>query len=1078
MNLSKIFIERPVMTTLAMAAMIIFGVFGYLSLPVSDLPNFDFPTITVGASLPGADPETMASAVAAPLENQFSTINGIDSMTSSSSQGNTTITLQFSLDRNIDAAAQDVQAAISAATRQLPRAMPQPPTFRKQNPAELPIMWIAMSSKTLSPSKLDEYAETLLARQLSTIDGVAQVQVAGSTKYAVRVQADPAALASRQIGIDALTTAIVNANVNQATGALNGSTRSAIIHADGQLNDADAFRRQIITYRNGAPVRIGDVANVVDGVQNPYSKNWISGQPAISLAITKQPGSNTIKTIDAIKAVLPKFQETLPPSVKLETVYDRSETIRAAIDDVQVTLLVAGILVVGVIFVFLRRLSATVIPSLALPIAVIGTFAGMAAMGFNLDNLSLMALTLSVGFVVDDAIVMLENIVRHIEEGMEPYEAALKGASEIGFTILSMTISLAAVFIPIVFMGGVVGRLLHEFAVTIILAIMASGIISITLTPMLCARILKSEHGQQHNAFYNASERAFESVHGAYRRTLQWSLSHPRVILGVFALSVVVSLGLFSIMQQDFLPADDVNRISGQIQAANGTSFDQMSAYLRQVETIIDRDPNVVTSSAQMDGGNGSAGSNSGRFQLIVLKPASERKLDADGVIRELRPKLSRIPGVSVFLSNPPTVRLGGRNARSNYQYTLQGLDLDELRTVSQNLMRSMQENPDFVDVNSDLDAAMPSVQVDIDRDRAAAMGVSPQQIESALGSAFSSNQISQINRSSDQYQVILELLPEYQRDPSSLSRLYITATNVPGNTNTTTAGSVTTASLTGTAVPTAGGAAGGGGNGGVANLVPLSAVTKITTSTMPLSVNHAGQVPAVTISFDMAAGKTLSDAVTGIKKASDEAQIPETVTGSFQGTAAAFQQSTQNMGLLLVIAMMVVYIILGVLYESFIHPLTILSGLPSAAVGALLTLYIFGTPLSLYAFVGMIMLIGIVKKNAIMMIDFALHMQRSKPGVTPQDAIYEAAMVRFRPIMMTTMAAMMGTLPIALGMGAGAESRRPLGMCVAGGLLLSQLLTLYITPVIYVYLDRLGRHFQVFRKRPSAAQPHPAPAE
>ena len=494
---------------------------------------------------------------------------------------------------------------------------------------------------------------------------------------------------------------------------------------------------------------------------------------------------------------------------------------------------------------------------------MIGTFAGMSAMGFNLDNLSLMALTLSVGFVVDDAIVMLENIVRHIEDGMEPYAAALQGSSEIGFTILSMTVSLAAVFIPIVFMGGVVGRLLHEFAVTIIIAIMASGIISVTLTPMLCARILKNEHGQKHNAFYNASERAFNSVHATYDRTLQWSLAHPRVILGVFALSVVTSLGLFSIMQQDFLPADDVNRITGQIQAANGTSFDQMASYLRQVEAIVDRDPNVITSSAQMDGGNGSAGSNSGRLQLIVLKPASQRKLDADGVIRELRPKLSHIPGINVFLSNPPTVRLGGRNSRSNYQYTLQGLDLDELRTVSQNLMRAMQKNPAFVDVNSDLDAAMPSVQVEIDRDRAAAMGVTTQQIESALGSAFSSNQISQINRASDQYQVILELLPQYQRDPSSLSRLYITATNVPGNTNTTTAGTVAAATPGGTGVP----AAGGGGNGGVANLVPLSAVTKITTSTMPLSVNHSGQVPAVTVSFDMAAGKTLSDAVTGIKQ-------------------------------------------------------------------------------------------------------------------------------------------------------------------------------------------------------------------
>ncbi len=1073
MNLSKAFIERPVMTTLAMAAMIIFGIFGYLSLPVSDLPNFDFPTINVSASLPGADPETMASAVAAPLENQFSTINGVDSMTSSSSQGSTQITLQFNLDRNIDAAAQDVQTAISAATRQLPRAMPQPPTFRKQNPADLPIMFMALSSKTLSPSKLDEYAETLLARQLSTIEGVAQVRVAGSTKYAVRIQADPAALASRQIGIDLLTSAIVSANVNQATGALNGSTRSAIIHADGQLNDADAFRRQIITYRNGAPVRIGDVANVLDGVQNPNSKSWVSGQPAISLSITKQPGSNVVKTIDAVRAVLPQFQATLPPSVKLDILYDRSETIKAAIDDVQVTLLVAGILVVLVIFVFLRRLSATLIPSLALPIAVIGTFAGMAAMGFNLDNLSLMALTLSVGFVVDDAIVMLENIVRHIEEGMQPYEAALKGASEIGFTILSMTVSLAAVFIPIVFMGGVVGRLLHEFAVTIILAIMASGIISVTLTPMLCARILKSEHGQKHNAFYNLSEKAFNGLHATYDRTLKWSLGHPRVILVVFVLSVVTSVGLFSIMQQDFLPSDDVNRIQASIQAANGTSFDQMTGYVKQVESIVDHDPNILATSAQMDGNNGDAGSNSARLQLIVLKPASERKLNADQVIAELRPKVSHIPGVSVFLSNPPSVRLGGRYGRSNYQYTLQGLDLEELRQVSDKLMAAMQANPDFVDVNSDLDKAMPSVQVKIDRDRAAAMGVTTQQIESALGSSFSGSQVSQINRSSDQYQVILELLPQYQRDPSSLSRIYITASNVPGNAASPTAGAVAAANPTATGLPVAG----GGGNGGVPNLVPLSAVTQITSSTMPLSVNHAGQVPAVTLSFDMAPGKTLSDAVTGIKKATEEAQVPATITGSFQGTAAAFQQSTQNMGLLLVIAMLVVYIILGVLYESFIHPLTILSGLPSAAVGALLTLYVFGVPLSLYAFVGMMMLIGIVKKNAIMMIDFALQTQRANDGIPPERAIYEAAMIRFRPIMMTTMAAMMGTMPIALGMGAGAASRRPLGMCVAGGLLLSQLLTLYITPVIYVYLDRLGGHFQLFRKRPKVVA-QPAPAE
>jgi HAE1 family hydrophobic/amphiphilic exporter-1 len=1078
MNLSRIFIERPVMTTLVMAAMVIFGVVGYQTLPVSDLPNVDFPTITVNANLPGADPETVASAVAAPLENQFSTINGIAEMSSRSSQGGTQITLEFNLDRNIDAAAQDVQAAISAALRRLPRSLPEPPHFRKQNAADLPIMYIAMSSDTLSPAKLDEYAETLLARQISTVEGVAQVNVGGSTKYAVRIQADPAALAARQIGIDTLTTAVANGNVNQATGALNGGQTSAIIHADGQLNNAKEFARQIVTYRNGAPVRIGDVAHVIDGLENPFGKTWYDGKPAVVLFISRQPGANTVKTIQAIKDILPSFQENLPPSVNLQVVYDRSVTILQGIDSVQETLLIAGVLVVMVIFLFLRRISATVIPSLALPIAVIGTFTGMAAFGFSLDNLSMMALTLSVGFVVDDAIVMLENIVRHIEHGEKPYEAALKGSGEIGFTILSMTISLAAVFIPIVFMGGVVGRLLHEFAVTIILAIIASGVISITLTPMLCARILKDEHGKRHNAFYRWSENSFNRLHATYDRTLQWSLGNRRVILGLFGLSVVMSIVLFVIMPQDFLPSDDVNRISASIQAANGTSFERMTRYAKQVQTIINNDPDVVGGIMQIEGGNGDAGTNSARMMAIVLKPRSERSLNADEEIRKLRPKVSHIPGINVFITNPPSLRLGGRFGRSNYQYTLQGLDLGELKEVSDNLMAAMKKNPAFVDVNSDLDAAMPSVQVSIDRDRAAALGVTPQQIESALGSAFGGGQISQINASSDQYEVILELLPQYQRDPSALSRLYITASNVPGN-------SVTPGTVGATGF-TSGGTIGSTGQsaGGVPNLVPLSAVTKISSSTMPLTINHSGQVPSVTISFDMAPGYTLSDAVTGIRQASEAVGVPETISGSFQGTAAAFQSSTQNMGMLLVVAMLVVYIILGILYESFIHPLTILSGLPSAAVGALLTLYIAhllflagitasDMPLTLYAFVGMIMLIGIVKKNAIMMIDFALQRQRSDSRIGPEQAIYEAAMTRFRPIMMTTMAAMMGTLPIALGVGAGAESRRPLGMCVAGGLLLSQLLTLYITPVIYVYLDRLSDRLK--RRKPAGALAQPA---
>ena len=1036
MNISRAFIERPVMTTLMVSAMVIFGIFGYMTLPVSDLPTFDFPTVTVSAGLPGADPETMASAVAAPLENQLSTINGVDSMTSSSTQGITQISIQFSLDRNIDSAAQDVQSAISAATRQLPHAMPSPPTLRKVNPADLPILFIAMSSKTLQPSQVDEYAETLLARQISTIEGVAQVNVMGSKKYAVRIQADPAALATRQIGFDTLQNAVAAANVNQATGALNGATRSAIIHADGQLDNAGEFSRQIIAYRNGASVRIGDVATVLDDVENPYSMSWYSGEPSVVLSISRQPGTNTIETINKIKAILPQFMSTLPASLKLDVVYDRSVTIKAAIDDVEETLLVAAVLVILVIFAFLRNASATLIPSLALPIAVVGTFAGMSLMGFNLDNLSLMALTLSVGFVVDDAIVMLENIVRHIEMGEEPYEAALKGSSEIGFTILSMTVSLIAVFIPVMFMSGIVGRLLHEFAVTIILAILASGIVSVTLTPMLCARLLKSNHGEQHNAFYRASEAAFNGMQNGYESSLRWAMNHRPFIMVVFLASVGLSGYLFSIMPQDFLPSDDVGRIQGQIQAANGTSFDQMNSYVQRAQNIVNADPNVQGAMSSIQGSNGSAGTNQAQLQLIALKPLDQRKLNADEVIRELRPKLAKIPGVNIFLTNPPSVRLGARGSRSNYQYTLQGLDLQQLAGVSSQLMNAMRENPAFVDITSDFDSVMPSLQVGIDRDRAAAFGVSAQQIENALGSAFGSGQISQINAPSNQYEVILELLPQYSRDMASLSKIYITAAN--------------------------------------GTLVPLNAVTRITNSTMPISVNHSGQVPAVTVSFDMAPGHALSDAVSGIAAAEREINKPDTIMGSFQGTAAAFQDSTKNMGLLLFIAMLVVYIILGILYESFIHPLTILSGLPSAAMGALLTLYIAGLPLTLYAFVGMVMLIGIVKKNAIMMIDFALGKQRSAEGATAEDAIFEAAITRFRPIMMTTMAALMGTLPIAMGFGAGAASRRPLGLCVTGGLLLSQLLTLYITPVIYCYLDKLsGEHAPRMRRAPA-----PVPAE
>jgi HAE1 family hydrophobic/amphiphilic exporter-1 len=1087
MNISSPFIERPVMTVLLMVALVAFGVFGYSALPVSELPAVDFPTISVSASLPGADPDTMASAVATPLESQFSTIPGVSSMTSQSSSGTTTVTIQFDLDRDIDGAAEDVQAAIQAAARQLPVNMPSPPTLRKVNPADAPILFLGMQSDSMPLYELDKYAENLLARQLSTLSGVAQVSVQGSQIFAVRLQVDPAQMAARNIGIDQVASAVQSSNVNVATGTLNGPSQATLVHVNGQLMTADLWKKQIIAWRNGAPVRFEDIGTAIDSVENNRTATWLNGKRAIVLSIQRQPGSNTIQIIDEINRIIPRFQQSLPSSVKLTTIYDRSQSIRASVSDVQVTLLIAALLVVAVIFLFLRTLSATLIPSVALPITILGSFAGMSLLGYSLDNLSLMALTLSVGFVVDDAIVMLENIVRHIEEGEAPYEAAEKGAAEIGFTILSMTISLAAVFIPIVFMGGIVGRLLHEFAVTIVMTILISGFISVTLTPMLCSRFLKAGKSSEHGRLYHWSENAFDWVQTRYEHSLKWCISHKVFTMGLFVVSLLATVILFYTAKEDFIPSVDTGQIQVATEAADRVSFDSMVKMQRQMATIAQNDPNVqaVVSSVGSGGGPRSSGTNTGNM-LLKLKDLNKRKLSADEIIQELRPKLQSIPGVNAYMQNPPSIRVGGQSSKSTYQYVLQDTNQQELDTTAVKLMGALSHAPGFADVTTDMDLTAPAANVDIDRDQAASQGVSVQSIETALGASFGGEQISTLYASDAEYWVMLELLPQYQMDPSSINLLYVSSSLGASGASS---GSVN--SGTGTAGATGGATSSSAGANSTPTIVPLNAVTHVRMGTMPLAINHLGQLPSVTISFNLLPGYALSDAVTAIDQAREEVDIPPTVQGQFQGQAQAFQSSLANIGILLAIAIMTVYIILGILYESFVHPLTILSGLPSAAVGALITLQLFGIPLSLYAFVGMIMLIGIVKKNAIMMIDFALHREREH-HIKPDQAIFEAALVRFRPIMMTTMAALLGTLPVAIGFGAGSEARRPLGLAVVGGLLVSQLLTLYITPVIYVYLDRLGEkasHWGILGKpqkklaakqgpRPSPPDATPAPAE
>lgn len=1003
------------MTTLVMAAMVIFGIISFFTLPVTDLPAIDYPSITVSASVPGANAETMASAVATPLEKQFSTIAGLDSINSTSALGTSTITLQFNLDRKIDGAAQDVQSAIIAARPFLPANMPTPPTFRKVNPGDIPILFIALSSKTLPLYTVDEYAENIIAQRISMVSGVAQVMVFGSQIYAPHVQVDPRKLASYGIGIDQVATAVQQANVNLPCGTLYGPDTAYNIMANGQLFNAQAFAPLIVTYKDGSPIRLQDIGRVVDSVQTDKVASWYNGNRAVVLAVQRQPGTNTIQIVDSIKKMMPTFRAILPDAVNLEILFDRSISIRHSVEDVQRTLVITVGLVILVVMLSLGSASTTVIASWTLPIAILGTFAAMKLFGFTMNTISLMALTLSVGFVVDDAIVVLENIVRHLEKGEPPLMAAVNGSREISFTVISMTISLIAVFIPILLMGGLVGRLFFQFAVTISVAILISGFVSLTLTPMLCSRYLKSFEGDKKSWLHHQSERAFEQLTRAYDWSLKIALNNKPIVLVSFFLMMLATLVLFRVVPKGLMPSEDTGQISATTIAAEGTSFEAMMEKQKVFADIVQKDPNVqgVMSSVGVSGPSPAV--NQGRMN-IFLKPRAERKIMVDGVIDSLRKKTTGIPGMNLFMQNAGGIRIGGQQTKALYQVSLSGSDTAVLYDTAKKMEQMLKKAPEMVDVNSDLQIKNLEIAVEIDRDKCSKLGISVQTVQSALNSAYAARQVSVIYTPFNQYWVILEVLPEYYNDPSMLKWFRLR----------TAAG----------------------------DLIPLDTVAKVSRGAGPLLISHLGQFPSVTLSFNLAPGAALSAAVAKIDEIKRDL-IPTGVNCSFQGTAQVFQDSMSNMGILLFIAVMVIYIVLGILYESFIHPLTILSGLPSAGLGALIILLIFKMPLDIYGFLGLIMLIGIVKKNAIMMIDYAVELERNN-HIHAQEAIYKACLTRFRPIMMTTMAALLGSVPLALAIGEGSESRQPLGMCIVGGLLVSQVVTLYITPVFYIYLDRL----------------------